>query len=94
MLVFREIKEKLLLLVKYYSYLVNEYLLENSDIFDCRIQIDDLSSIAMLNSYKLYEKWGIDSFPDYSNEYFIKDILNHKNNDVKNIWNIIDKIRK
>ena len=57
------------------------------------MQIDDLSNIAMLNPYKLYEKWGIDSFPDYSNEYFIKNILNHKNNDVKNIWNIIDKIR-
>ena len=47
----------------------------------------------MLNPSKLYEEWGIDSFPDYSNEYFIKDILNYKSKDVKNIWNIIDKIR-
>ena len=93
-LVWWKIKEKWLLLVKYYSYLVHEYLLENSDIFGYRIQINDFSNIVILNSSKLYEKWGIDSFPDYSNEYLIKNILNHKSKDVKNIWNIIDKIRK
>ena len=47
----------------------------------------------MLNPSKLYEKWEIDSFPDYSNGYVIKDILNYKSNDIKNIWNIIDNIK-
>ena len=47
----------------------------------------------MLNSSIIYEEWGIDSFPDYSNEYLIKDILNHKSKNIKNIWNIIDKIK-
>ena len=51
------------------------------------------NSIILLNPIKLYEKWGIDSFPDYSNEYLIEDISNNKNNDVNNIWNTIDKIR-
>ena len=88
-----KIKEKWLLLVKYYSYLVHKYILENSDIFGSLIKINKFSNIILLNTIKLYEKWGIDSFPDYSNEYLIKDISNNKNNDVKNIWNIIDKIR-
>ena len=88
-----KIKEKWLLLVKYYSYLVHEYILENNNIFGYRMQINDFSNIVMLNPYKIYEKWGIDSFPDYSNEYLIKNIPNNKNKDVKNIWKIIDKIR-
>ena len=47
----------------------------------------------MLNPSGLYDKWGIDYFPDYSNKYFINDTLNHKSKEVKNIWNAIDKIR-
>ena len=89
-----KIKEKWLLLAKYYSYLIHEYTFENSDIFEYQVEINDYSSIILLNPSKLYEKWGIDCFPDYSNEYFIKDTLNYKNYEVKNIWNIIDKIRK
>ena len=93
MLVWRKIKEKWSFVVKYYLYLVNEYILEHNDIFGYQIKINECSNIILLNPIKLYEKWGIDSFPDYSNEYLIEDISNHKNKDLKNIWNIIDKIR-
>ena len=79
--------------MKYYSYLVQEYILENSDIFGYLTKINKFSNIILLNPIKLYEKWGIDFFPDYSNEYLIKDISNNKSNDVKNVWSIIDKIR-
>ena len=67
--------------------------MKNSDIFGYLIKINGFSNIILLNPIKLYKKWGIDSFPDYSNEYLIEDISNNKNNDAKNIWNIIDKIR-
>ena len=93
-LVWWKIKEKWLLLAKYYSYLVHEYILENWNIFGYWIKINKFSDIILLNSSKLYEKWGINSFPEYSNEYLIKYTLNHKSKDLKNIWNIIDKIRK
>ena len=92
-LVWRKVKEKWLFLVKYYSSLVHEYILENSDISGYRIQINKFSKIIMLNSSKLYEKRGINSFPEYSNGYLKKYTLNHKNKDFKNIWSIIDKIR-
>ena len=90
-LVWKKVKEKWSFLVKYYSYRVREYKLGNSDIFGYLIKINKLSNIILLNPIKLYEKWGIDSFPDYSNEYLIENISN--NNDVKNIWNTIDNIR-
>ena len=88
-----KIKEKWLLHAKYYLSLINEYILENCDIFGYRIEINLFSNIIILNSSKLYEKWEINSFSDYSNEYFIKDTLNHKSKDIKNIWKIIDKIK-
>ena len=93
-LVWWKIKEKWLLLAKYYSYLVHEYILENCNIFDYRIKTNKFSEIVLLNPIKLYEKWGIYSFPNYSNDYSIQNISNHKNKDIKNIWNIIDKIWK
>ena len=46
----------------------------------------------MLNPIEFYEKWGIDSSLYYLGEYLIEDISNNKNKDVKNIWNIIDKM--
>ena len=88
-----KIKEKLFLLVKYYSYLVHEYILKNSDLFGYLIKINDYSNVILLNPIKLYEKWGINSFPDYLNEYLIENISNNKTKDIKNIWNIIDKFK-
>ena len=92
-LVWRKVKEKWSFLVKYYSYLVHEYLLENSDIFGYLIKINKFSNIILHNPIKLYEKWGIDSFPDYLNEYLIEDISNSNNKNLENTWNTIDKIR-
>ena len=52
-LVLRKVKEKWLFLVKYYSYIVHEYILEKSDTFGYLIKINEFSNtiIRQLKQY-------------------------------------------